>query len=158
MHEQFAPHDPDVDDSAIDDTLTDQQLLRRFRLRQRTLVEPDLAVVASNHWNFDVRGFNPGGNHGSFLRVSTHSTLMFAGGDRTGIPHGLVIDAPYDSLSFVPTVLVLTGQGDREGRPVPALRERGFTDLPGRVIREMFEANLPSSSPIPSTEETGSAR
>ena len=39
-------------------------------------------VVASDHWNFDVRGFNPGGNHGSFLRISTHSTLMFAGGDQ----------------------------------------------------------------------------
>ena len=157
VHEQFAPHDPDVDDSAFDGTLTDQQLLRRFRLRQRTLVEPDLAVVASNHWNFDVRGFNPGGNHGSFLRVSTHATLMLAGGDRTGIPSGLVIDAPYDSLSFVPTVLALTGQADREGRPIPALREKGFTDFPGRIIREIFEAAPPPPS-FPSTDDAVSPR
>jgi hypothetical protein len=41
-------------------------------------------VFANNHWNFDVRGLTP--NHGSLFRISTHSTLMFAGGERTGIP------------------------------------------------------------------------
>jgi hypothetical protein len=137
VHEQFAPHDeaPQADASGM---LSDEQLVRRFRLRQRALVEPDIAVMASNHWNFDVRGFNPGGNHGSFLRVSTHSTLMFAGGSRTGIPRALDVEEPYDSLSFVPTMLKLTGQLDSDGRPVPALRERGFEELPGRPIHEIL--------------------
>jgi len=38
----------------------------RFRQRQRGLTEADMLILANNHWNFDVRGFNPGGNHGSF--------------------------------------------------------------------------------------------
>ena len=63
-------------------------------------------VLANDHWNFNVRGFNPGGNHGSFLRISTHSVLLFAGGKDTGIPAGLRIETPYDSLSFVPTILI----------------------------------------------------
>jgi hypothetical protein len=84
----------------------DAALLRRFALRKRRMVEADMLVLASNHWNFNVRGFNPGGNHGAFFRASTHSTLMLAGG---GLPAGLAIDHPYDSLSFYPTVLRLTG-------------------------------------------------
>jgi hypothetical protein len=77
-------------------------------------------VLANDHWNFNVRGFNPGGNHGSFLRDSTHSVLMFAGGAATGIPQGKQIEEPYDSLSFVPTILELLGRPE--------------ADLPGPVI------------------------
>jgi len=80
----------------------------------------DMLVFASDHWNFNVRGFNPGGNHGSFLRVSTHSVFMMAG---AGIPAGLEIERPYDSLSFVPTMLHLLGRDER--------------DLPGRAITEL---------------------
>jgi hypothetical protein len=54
------------------------------------------------------------GNHGSFLRVSTHATLMLAGGERTGIPQGLDVQEPYDTLSFIPTVFALTGQLDEQ--------------------------------------------
>ena len=46
----------------------DEKLMRNFVQRQRRAVEPDLLLLANNHWNFDVRGFNPGGNHGSFFR------------------------------------------------------------------------------------------
>lgn len=113
---------------------TDERLVRRFRRRQRRLVETDLLIMANNHWNFDVRGFNPGGNHGSFFRVSTHSTLMFAGGPMSGISRGLVVDEPYDSLSFVPTVLRLTGKLEEDNSPSPTLRARGFSKFPGRVI------------------------
>jgi hypothetical protein len=96
-----------------------------------------LLVMANNHWNFDVRGFNPGGNHGSLFRISTHSTLMLAGGADTGIARGGVVEEPYDSLSFVPTVLALLGKLRREGRvPVPVLWERGFRPFPGRIIEE----------------------
>jgi len=97
-------------------------------------VETDLLLVANNHWNFDVRGFNPGGNHGSFFRISTHSTLMFAGGELSGIPQAKVVTEPYDSLSFVPTVLALTGKLQRDNVPSSALLERGFTRFPGRII------------------------
>ena len=91
---------------------------RRDRLRT------DLLVFAKDHWNFNVRGFNPGGNHGSLLRESTHSVLMIAGGPDTGLPKGLRIQAPYDSLSFVPTILKLMGQPE--------------ADLPGPAIEELL--------------------
>jgi arylsulfatase A-like enzyme len=117
---------------------SEAKLLRRFATRQRSLVEPDLQLVASDHWNFDVRGFNPGGNHGSFFRLSTHSTLMFSGGNKTGIPRATIVDEPYDSLSFVPTVLALTGQLRDDNRPVPQLQEKGFRRFPGPPIKEVL--------------------
>jgi hypothetical protein len=95
-----------------------------YRDRRRALRRTDLLVFANDHWNFNVRGFNPGGNHGSFLQISTHSVLMFAGGKDTGIPHGLHVETPYDSLSLVPTILRLMGM------PAPA--------LPGPVIKELI--------------------
>jgi hypothetical protein len=145
LHEQLIHH-------AVEPLLTDapglsndERLLRRFRNRQRALVEADLLVMANDHWNFDVRGFNPGGNHGSLLRISTHSTLMLAGGAETGIARGSVVEEPYDSLSFVPTVLALLGKLRREGRvPVPVLWERGFRPFPGRIIEEA--SGKPASS------------
>jgi hypothetical protein len=91
--------------------------------RKRELRGFDMIAFASDHWNFNVRSFNPGGNHGSFLRVSTHSVLMFAGGEETGIPRDLRVSAPYDSLSLVPTILKLMN------RPEPS--------LPGRPIQEI---------------------
>ncbi|HEV7857486.1 MAG TPA: alkaline phosphatase family protein [Pyrinomonadaceae bacterium] len=137
LHEQLIHHA--VEPLLVDapGRSSDERLLRRFRNRQRTLVEADLLVMANDHWNFDVRGFNPGGNHGSLFRISTHSTLMLAGGADTGIPRGGVVEEPYDSLSFVPTVLALMGKLRRDGRvPVPVLWERGFRPFPGRIIEE----------------------
>ena len=93
--------------------------------RKRQLRRADMIAFANDHWNFNVRGFNPGGNHGSFLRVSTHSVLMFAGGEDTGIPRGLRIAQPYDSLSLVPTILALMGREE--------------SDLPGPVIKELIQ-------------------
>ncbi len=97
--------------------------------RQRQLRRPDMIAFANDHWNFNVRGFNPGGNHGSFLRSSTHSVLMFAGGADSGIPRGVRIAEPYDSLSFVPTVL--------------SLMNRAEPSLPGPMIR-LVTAEPPS--------------
>jgi hypothetical protein len=149
LHEQLARHPTeglDVDATGIS---SDERLLRRFRLRQRELVEADLLLLANNHWNFDVRGFNPGGNHGSFFRVSTNSTLMLAGGSRTGIPRGAAIEEPYDSLSFMPTLLALTGQIEDGRTPLPVLWERGFRNFPGRVIKEALGApNGQTPSPV----------
>ena len=122
LHEQFS-------DVACSPALSgDTGLIQRFQARRRRLAEPDFLIFANNHWNFNVRGFNPGGNHGSLLRISTHSVLMLAGGADTGVPRNLVIEEPYDSLSFVPTILELVGL-PRETPP-----------LPGRPIRELLPA------------------
>jgi len=97
-----------------------------------------MLIVAHDHWNFDVRGFNPGGNHGSFFRISTHSVFMVAGGQNTNIPRALDITKPYDSLSFVPTLLALTDELRDDNNPVPTLRDRGFTRFPGPVVNELL--------------------
>jgi hypothetical protein len=136
--EKLAPDQPGISN--------DERLMRRFRRRQRRLVEPDLLLVANNHWNFDVRGFNPGGNHGSFFRISTHSVFMVCGGRKTGVAEGAVISEPYDSLSFVPTMLALTGNLRDDSNPIPILWEKGFRRFPGRIVKEL----LP---PVPGTEK-----
>ncbi|MEQ1887073.1 MAG: alkaline phosphatase family protein [Bryobacteraceae bacterium] len=101
--------------------------------RRLARLRTDLLVFANDHWNFNVRGFNPGGNHGSLFRLSTHSALLFAGGAETGIPKGLKISTPYDGLSFLPTVLRMMG------RPEP--------ELPGPVIEEVFANPTASTHP-----------
>ena len=138
LYEEVALHvngrlDPNEPNISADEFVT-----RRFLKRQRELVETDLLLVANNHWNFDVRGFNPGGNHGSFFRVSTHSTMMLAGGDKTHVPRGAVIDEPYDSLSFMPTMLALTGNLRDDRTPLPVLWNKGFRRFPGRIIKEIL--------------------
>lgn len=138
LHEQFTLFPTQGTDLAAGGISSDERLLRRFWKRKRELVEADLMLSASDHWNFDMRGFNPGGNHGSFFRISTHSTLMFAGGDGTGIPRGLAISTPYDSLSFTPTVLALAGKVSGDGSVPPNLAQRGFVKFPGPVVREVL--------------------
>lgn len=148
LHEQLARHviaSMNPDEPGL---TADERLIRRFRRRQRALVEADLLLLANDHWNFDVRGFNPGGNHGSFFRVSTHSTLMFAGGERTSIPRGHVVEEPYDSLSFMPTVLALTGQLQAERKPIPVLWQQGFRQFPGRIIEELFPSSPNSGATV----------
>ncbi|HEX6732592.1 MAG TPA: hypothetical protein VF074_21415, partial [Pyrinomonadaceae bacterium] len=142
LHEELARHpieSTSPDDPALSD---DEKLMRRFAQRQRRIVEADLLIVANNHWNFDVRGFNPGGNHGSFFRISTHSAFMISGGAKTMLPTSTVIDEPYDSLSFVPTLLALTGNLRDDRKPVPVLWEKGFRRFPGRVVKELLPVRL----------------
>lgn len=117
----------------------DEKLIQRMTIRHRDLVRPDILILANNHWNFDSIGFNPGGNHGSFFRVSTNSVFMMAGGNDTNIPRGLNITAPYDNLSFVPTVLALMGKVDKNGNPIDELYKKGFRQFPGRIVSEVFE-------------------
>ena len=128
--EKLSPNEPGLSE--------DERLSRRFLKRQRELIEGDLLLVANDHWNFDVRGFNSGGNHGSFFRISTHSTLMLAGGDRTGIPRAMVVEEPYDSLSFVPTVLALTGNLRDDNNPISVLWDKGFRRFPGQPVKEVL--------------------
>ncbi|HEX7314239.1 MAG TPA: alkaline phosphatase family protein [Pyrinomonadaceae bacterium] len=151
LHEQLARHVVEGTDANAAGLSEDDRLVRRFRQRQRMLVENDLLILANDHWNFDVRGFNPGGNHGSYFRVSTHSTLMLAGGEQTRIPRGLAVEEPYDSLSLMPTLLTLTGQLEEGERPVPVLWQRGFRQFPGRVVRELFDATTTPAAPVADT-------
>jgi hypothetical protein len=138
LHEELARHWLEKLSSTEPGLSEQQRLLRDFERRNRELVEADLLIVAQDHWNFDVRGFNPGGNHGSFFRISTHSVFMVAGGEKTNIPRALDITTPYDSLSFVPTLLALTGEVRDDNNPVPTLRDRGFTRFPGPVVKELM--------------------
>lgn len=138
LHEELARH-PNERLSADDPSLSAAaKLMRNYARRKRELVEADMLIVANNHWNFDVRGFNPGGNHGSFFRISTHSVFMIAGGANTKIPQALTIDTPYDSLSVMPTLLALTGDLRDDNNPVPKLWDKGFRRFPGRVVKELL--------------------
>ncbi|MGP0072478.1 MAG: alkaline phosphatase family protein [Bryobacteraceae bacterium] len=128
LHEQFLP--PLLPTHSDD---PDAALLARFNQRRRRLAEPDFIVFANDHWNFNVRNFNPGGNHGSFLRASTHAILLFAGGADTGIPRHHDVQEPYDSLSFVPTLLDLIGMHAEAAK------------LPGRPIQEVTEPRASAS-------------
>jgi len=91
-----------------------------FQEHRRRLARTDMIIFANDHWNFNVRGFNPGGNHGSFLRISTHSILMLNGGSETGLKQGAQIEEPYDSLSFMPSLLHLLGK-DEPALPGPLI-------------------------------------
>ncbi|HEX5229862.1 MAG TPA: alkaline phosphatase family protein [Bryobacteraceae bacterium] len=122
LEEQFRPASLPPHDDAPDATL-----MARFDQRRRRLSQPDFLIFANDHWNFNVRNFNPGGNHGSFLRASTHAILLFAGGAETGIPRGREVEDPYDSLSFAPTVLDLMGMNAQAAK------------LPGRAIQEVLD-------------------
>jgi hypothetical protein len=62
---------------------------------------------------------------------------MLAGGERTGVPRGLTVNEPYDSLSVVPTILALTGNLQADNQPDESLTKRGFVRFPGRVITEI---------------------
>jgi len=63
---------------------------------------------------------------------------MLAGGDRTGIPRAAVVEEPFDSLSFVPTVLALTGNLRDDNKPIPVLWEKGFRRFPGLPVKEVL--------------------
>jgi hypothetical protein len=134
LHEQFMQFVAPATDVNAKGISEDERLLRSLRRRQRHLAETDLQIFANNHWNFDVRGFNPGGNHGSFFRISTHASFMLAG---DGVPRGLAVTDPYDSLSVVPTILALTGNLQSDNTPAENLVKRGFIKFPGRVITEI---------------------
>jgi hypothetical protein len=99
--EQFSPVGPNVPGVP-----GESPVRIRYEKRRRELVEPDFQVFASDHWNFNVRDVNPGGNHGSFLRISTHSVWMMSG---AGVATRAVT-TPYDSLNFASTILQLQGK------------------------------------------------
>lgn len=108
-------------------------ILLRFERRRRELVQADFEVFAADHWNFNVRNPNPGGNHGAFFRISTHSVWMMAGPD---VPIQSV-EEPYDSLNFASTVMSLMGRTPpMPGRVVSLSTSRNARNADGgRLIR-----------------------
>ena len=100
-------------------------ILLRFERHRRQLVQADFQVFAADHWNFNARFPNPGGNHGAFFRISTHSVFIVAG---AGVPNR-TIEEPYDSLNFASTLLNLVGRTppmpDRVVQQVAEPRPRG---------------------------------
>ena len=154
LQEELARHHNErllPDDPALS---ADEKLMRHYARRKRELVEPDMLIVAHDHWNFDVRGFNPGGNHGSFFRISTHSVFMIAGGANTKIPQALTIEEPYDSLSFAPTLLALTGDLRDDNNPVPILWDKGFRRFPGRVVKELLPSRVSPATDVKKESRT----
>jgi hypothetical protein len=120
------------------DTGDDRATLARFELRRRDAMAPDLFVHAAAHWNFDVKDFNPGGNHGGFARDSMHAVLWIHGGASTRVAPGpLVVERAYDGLDFAPTVLEAAGVTTRGVLPASLVRG-GFRPFPGRIAREAF--------------------
>ncbi len=81
-------------------------IVLRYERRRRALVQADLHIFAGDGWNFNARNVNPGGNHGGFFRISTHSVWMMAGADLPACR----IEHPYDSLNFASTLLSLLGR------------------------------------------------
>lgn len=108
--EELSPIAPDVPGKPGMDPV-----MLRYEKRRRTLVETDFHVFAADHWNFNVRFPNPGGNHGAFFRISTHAVWMLAG---EGVP-AQAVDEPYDGLNVTNTILSILG------KPAP---------LPDRVV------------------------
>ncbi len=152
LHEELARHHNErlsPDDPALSDS---ERLMRHYARRKRELVEPDMLIVANDHWNFDVRGFNPGGHHGSIFRIATHSVFMIAGGSNTKLPQALTIEEPYDSLSLMPTLLALTGDLRDDNNPVPRLWDKGFRRFPGRVVKELMPSRLSPATDLKKDE------
>ena len=63
------------------------------------------------------------------------------------------VDEPYDNLSFMPTMLALTGNLRDDKSPLPALWSKGFRPFPGRLVKEV----LPASSGKDSIAVTGAS-
>ena len=152
LHEELARHYNERLSPDEPGLSNEEKVMRQYARRKRALVEPDLLIVAHDHWNFDVRGFNPGGNHGSFFRISTHSVFMIAGGSNTKLPQALKIEEPYDSLSVMPTLLALTGELRDDNYPVPRLWDKGFRRFPGRVVKELLPGRVAPTTDLKKDE------
>jgi len=58
-----------------------------------------------------------------------------------GVPRGLAVSEPYDSLSVVPTIMALTGRLNGDNTPGETLVKRGFIKFPGRLVTEVTGKN-----------------
>lgn len=125
------------------ETDPDRALVRRFALRRRDAVQPDMFLHATPGWNFDLKDFNPGGNHGGFSRTSMHAVLWMIGGSATRVERGPVrVQQPYDGLDFAPTIFEAAGI-TTDGVLSPELERGGFRPFPGRIAWEALKENEP---------------
>ena len=114
------------------------KLRTEFELSRRLAMESDLFVAASRLWNFDLKDFNPYGNHGGFRRQSMHALFWLHGGRRTRIAKGpLVVAPPFDALDVAPTLFEAAEISTDGAMPV-LYRDAGFANLPGRAVRDAF--------------------
>lgn len=137
LHEYFDTSYLSVLDP-LPDEAPDEVLLKRFLKRRRLNSRHDLEVFANNLWNFNIRDFNPGGNHGGLRRSSTRSVLMMWGGREIRLKSGYRVITPYDSLMVVPTLMELVGL-THQGRLPERLQRRGFRPFPGPIAWEIFK-------------------
>jgi hypothetical protein len=72
-----------------------------------------------------------------FASLLIPSDCWPAGKDKE-IPRAAVVKEPYDSLGFVPTILALTVNLRDDSSPVLVLRDRGFRQFPGRIVKELL--------------------
>ncbi|MBI4484357.1 MAG: alkaline phosphatase family protein [Acidobacteria bacterium] len=118
--------------------------LARFFRRRQLHMDPDLQIFAADGWNFDVKDFNPGGNHGGFFQASARATLMIWGGERTGLRRGVSIEKPYDSLSFLPTLVDILRPLDGGSE---MMRRLSAVPWAGQSAREVLQAELAQAPP-----------
>lgn len=119
-------------------TQADDKLLLRFERRRRDAVATDLFLHAAPHWNFDLKDFNAGGNHGGFGRSSMHTVFWIRGGAQTRIQAGpIAVQAPYDGLDVAPTLMEASGL-TTGGALTDELKRGGFRSYPGSIVREAF--------------------
>ena len=84
---------------------------------------------------------------GSLRRISPHSVLTLAGGVESGIPREFVVEEPYDSLSFVPTILELMGFIEklcrRQGHSSASCCQQKKWQVAGRNLPPAFSSCVP---------------
>ncbi|MEO6390588.1 MAG: hypothetical protein ABIP75_01980, partial [Pyrinomonadaceae bacterium] len=61
-------------------------------------------------------------------------------------PRGLVVNEPYDSLSFVPTVLGVMGRLEGAQKSFPDRSGMSFRGFPGRIATEVVRPVSDNSS------------
>jgi hypothetical protein len=115
-----------------------ERLRTEFELARRLAMESDVFVAASPLWNFDLKDFNPYGNHGGFRRQSMNALFWLHGGPETRVSPGpRLVTTPFDALDVAPT-LFEAAEIATDGKIPTRYRDAGFTNLPGRVVRDAF--------------------
>ncbi|MFQ5817070.1 MAG: alkaline phosphatase family protein [Terriglobia bacterium] len=113
-----------------------QRYLRGLRWKYASK-QPDLRVWSAWLWNFSSKTYTSGGSHGGLSPQVSRVAFYLWGGERTGLPAGLVFREPCTTLDVVPTLAAALQMLDRNGRVLRqpgAVRDRTFLPFPGRVL------------------------
>lgn len=98
---------------------------------------PDLLLWSSYLWNFSSKSHTSGGSHGGLREHVTRTTLLLWGGRNIPLTPGAVLEEPATTLDIAPTLAVLLGMLDEDGRIIArpgAVRERPFLPFPGHAL------------------------